>query len=126
MAQKTVCVVDDDDMVRATMCSALEDAGFRVLQASGGVEGLKKIETEKPAVVVLDIIMPDRQGIDIVLEVTRRSPDTKILAVSGGGARNGAQDYLELALGLGAHDALKKPFGKKTLAERVTALVNED
>jgi DNA-binding response OmpR family regulator len=124
MPQKaTVCVVDDDDLVRATMCGALEEAGFRVLEAAGGVEGLKKIESEKPAVVVLDIIMPDREGIDIVLEVTRRSPETKILAVSGGGARAGAQDYLELALGLGAHDALAKPFGKKTLAAKVAALV---
>jgi len=72
---------------------------------------------------VLDIIMPDREGIDIVLEVTRRSPETKILAVSGGGARAGAHDYLELALGLGAHDALQKPFGKKALAAKVKALV---
>jgi DNA-binding response OmpR family regulator len=118
MPQKaTVCVVDDDDLVRATMCGALEEAGFRVFEAAGGIEGLKKIEAEKPTVVVLDILMPDREGIDIVLEVTRRSPETLILAVSG------AQDYLELALQLGAHDALAKPFGKKALAAKVAALV---
>ena len=122
MAQKiTVCVVDDDDLVRRTMCGTLEEAGFVVLEAAGGIEGLKMIESEKPAVVVLDIIMPDREGLDIVLEVTRRSPETKILAVSGGG-RSGSQDYLELALPLGAHDALAKPFGKKALATKVAQL----
>lgn len=117
----TVCVVDDDDLVRQTMCGALEEAGFHVLEAAGGVEGLETIEREKPAVVVLDIIMPDREGTDIVLEVTRRSPETKILVVSGGG-RSSAEDYLELALQLGAHDALAKPFGKKALAAKVAAL----
>lgn len=123
MGQKTtVCVVDDNDLVRETMCRALQDAGFRVLEAAGGVEGLRKIDSEKPAVVVLDIIMPDREGTDIVLEVTRRSPETKILVVSGGGIRATAQDYLELALGLGAHDALAKPFKKKDLAAKVAAL----
>ena len=54
--------------------------------------------------------------------MTRRSPETKILAVSGGGRLSGKEDYLELALQLGAHDALAKPFGKKALAAKVTAL----
>jgi DNA-binding response OmpR family regulator len=122
MGQKSVvCVVDDDDLVRRMMCSVLEAAGFQVLEASGGVEGLKQIEREKPAVVVLDIIMPDREGLDIVLEVTRRSPQTKILAVSGGG-RSGSRDYLEMALQLGAHDVLAKPFGNKALAAKVLQL----
>jgi DNA-binding response OmpR family regulator len=119
--QVTVCVVDDDDLVRRTMCGALEAAGFRVLEAAGGVEGLKKIESEKPDVVVLDIVMPDREGIDVIVEVTRRSPQTRILAVSGGG-RAGAIDYLELALQLGAHDALAKPFRKNDLTAKVAAL----
>jgi DNA-binding response OmpR family regulator len=123
MGQRTkVCVVDDDDLVRRAMCGTLEEAGFDVLEAAGGVEGLKKIENEKPRVVVLDIVMPDREGLDIVLEVTRRSPETKILAVSGGGRLSGKEDYLELALQLGAHDALAKPFGKKALKAKVAAL----
>ena len=124
MGQKAkVCVVDDDDLVRQAMCGTLEEAGFEVLQAAGGIEGLKTIESEKPSVVVLDIVMPDREGLDIVLEVTRRSPDTKILAVSGGGRLSGKEDYLELALQLGAHDALAKPFGRKALTAKVAALV---
>ena len=124
MARKAiVCVVDDDDLVRAAMCGTLEDAGFTVLEAAGGIEGLRKIESEKPDVVVLDIVMPDREGLDIVLEVTRRSPETKILAVSGGGRLSGKEDYLELALQLGAHDSLAKPFGRKALAAKVAALL---
>ncbi len=123
MGQKaTVCVVDDDDLVRRTMCNALEEAGFQVTEAACGNDGLKLIEERKPDVVVLDIVMPDRAGVDIVLEVTRRSPDTKILAVSGGGRSTSCDDYLELALQLGAHEALAKPFGKKALAAKVAEL----
>jgi DNA-binding response OmpR family regulator len=117
----TVCVIDDDELVRRTICSALEAAGYATVQAEDGIEGLKTIERTNARVAVIDIIMPSREGLDIIVEATRRFPSLKILAVSGGG-RIGPTEYLEMALQLGAHDMLSKPFHNKDLIQKVKQL----
>lgn len=117
----TVCVIDDDLLVRKTMCNALEAAGFLTVEAEDGVQGLEAIERTRARIAVVDIIMPTREGLDIIVEATRRFPDLKVLAVSGGG-RVGPTDYLELALQLGAHDTLAKPFRNADLVEKVKRL----
>src|SRR5258706_7732198 len=111
-ANALICVVDDDDLVRRTMCNALAAAGFRTVEADNGTEGLKAIERTNPAVAIIDMVMPDREGHDVIVEATRRFPDLRILAVSGGG-RSPAGEYLELARQLGAHEFLAKPFSMR-------------
>jgi DNA-binding response OmpR family regulator len=118
----TVCVIDDDQMVRRTMCNALDAAGFVTVEAEDGIEGLEAIARTQARIAVIDIIMPTREGLDIIVDATRRFPDLKVLAVTGGG-RVGPTDYLEMALQLGAHDVLAKPFRNAELVKRVTQLV---
>ncbi|MDZ4865869.1 MAG: response regulator [Alphaproteobacteria bacterium] len=123
MGQKAVvCVIDDNDLVRATICNALRDAGFETVEAEDGITGLKMIADSHAKVAVIDIVMPVREGHDVIVDATRQFPDLKVLAVSGGGVM-GPTEYLELALQLGAHDALAKPFRNAELVKKVRALV---
>jgi DNA-binding NtrC family response regulator len=116
-----VCVIDDDQMVRETICNALRAAGFSTVEAEDGISGLAVIERSRASVAVIDIIMPTREGLDVIVDATRKFPDLKVLAVTGGG-HVGPTDYLELAMQLGAHDALAKPFRNAELVKRVMRL----
>ena len=118
----TVCVIDDDELVRKTISGSLEAAGFDVVQAEDGIQGLETIERTHARVAVIDIIMPTREGFDVIVDATRRFPELKVLAITGGG-RVGSTDYLELALQLGAHDTLAKPFRSAELVKKVQRLV---
>ena len=117
----TVCVIDDDHLVRQTMCQALQSAGFQTVEAADGNEGLAVLETSKATIAVIDIIMPSREGLDVIVEASQRFPQLKILAISGGG-QMGPTDYLELAHQLGAHDTLAKPFRNADLLDKVRRL----
>jgi DNA-binding response OmpR family regulator len=117
-----VCVIDDNDLVRRTICSALQDAGFQTVEAEDGVTGLRVLAESQARVAVIDIVMPVREGHDVIVDATRKFPDLKVLAVSGGGTV-GPTEYLELALQLGAHDALAKPFRNADLVKKVKALL---
>jgi CheY-like chemotaxis protein len=117
----TVCVIDDDHLVRRTMCEALQSAGYATVEAADGNEGIAVIERTNPSVAVIDIIMPSREGLDVIVEATQRFPQLKILAVSGGG-QMGPTDYLELARQLGAHDTLAKPFRNAEFLDRIKHL----
>ncbi len=105
----TVCVVDDDPTVRQTICSMLESAGYQTSQAHDGKAGLREIERSAAAVAVLDIIMPDHEGIETIALVKERFPNVQILAISGGGTV-GPETYLTMARGMGADATLAKPF----------------
>lgn len=123
MGQKpVVCVIDDNDLVRTTICNALHEAGFETVEAEDGITGLKVIAESKACVAIIDIVMPVREGHDVIVDATRQFPDLKVLAVSGGGIA-GAEEYLDLALQLGAHDALAKPFRNAELVKKVRRLV---
>ncbi|MEQ1867034.1 MAG: response regulator [Micropepsaceae bacterium] len=120
-AKITVCVADDDERLRHLYCKTLMGAGFLTVEAANGNQALRQIELTNPGVVVLDIVMPDSEGLGAIRELRKRFPATRILAISGGGMM-GAESYLELALKLGAHDALQKPFPLEVLVSKVEAL----
>jgi DNA-binding response OmpR family regulator len=121
-AKHLICVIDDDASVRRTICTQLEAAGFVTVEASDGTAGLELIKTKRPAVAIVDIIMPGREGLSTIQEIRDEYPDTRILAISGGGI-GGADRYLQLAEGLGAHDTMTKPLRTTELVERVTRLI---
>lgn len=118
---KVVCVIDDDELVRRTISDVLKGAGFETVEAEDGNAGLDLIESSKAKVAVIDIVMPVREGHDVIVDATRRFPALKVLAVSGGGS-SGPTDYLELAQQLGAHDVLAKPFRNAELIAKVKRL----
>lgn len=104
-----VLIADDEEMLRRLICLALTRAGFVTCAASDGVEALEAYQRESPDIVLLDIVMPRREGIWTLLGIRRLNPHAKIIAMSGG-AQLSALDLLGAAGTLGANAILQKPF----------------
>lgn len=117
-----VLLIDDDSMARHTVAMMLEQLGYHVLQADSGESGLIAFREELPHLVVTDLIMPKKEGIEIICEIKSEKPDTRIVAISGGG-RLHAFDLLTMAQHLGADAMLRKPFGVRELADAVTQAI---
>ncbi|HEY4125288.1 MAG TPA: response regulator [Rhizomicrobium sp.] len=120
--QFVICVIDDDESVRQTVGRILRNAGHAVVEAKDGEMGLRVIERTLPAMIITDIVMPNREGIETIREAKQRFPTIPIIAISGGG-RLGPDGFLELALKLGADDCLAKPFRPAELLDKVGRLL---
>ena len=119
-----ILVIDDEELVRLTIKSSLEPNGHEIIEADNGVNGLRLHAETNPDLVICDIIMPEKEGVETIAELRRMSPDLPILAISGGG-RIKNLSYLEIAGQLGASDILPKPFGPREILEKVEMLLRE-
>jgi CheY-like chemotaxis protein len=104
-----ILVIDDDHLVRYTLSKILSSNGYEVVTASDGKRGMAVLRAEHPDVVITDIIMPEQEGIDTIIQIRRERPAIKIIAISGGGRIRNI-DFLEMAQSLGANGVLAKPF----------------
>ncbi|RCL22793.1 fused response regulator/phosphatase [Pseudomonas sp. AFG_SD02_1510_Pfu_092] len=102
----TLLIIDDDDVVRASLAAYLEDSGFSVLQAGNGQQGLKVFEEHQPDLVICDLRMPQMGGLELIRQVSERAPQLPVIVVSGAGVMSDAVE----ALRLGAADYLIKPL----------------
>lgn len=102
----TLLIIDDDDVVRASLAAYLEDSGFFVLQASNGQRGLEVFEETRPDLVICDLRMPQVGGLDIIRQISERGAGVPVIVVSGAGVMSDAVE----ALRLGAADYLIKPL----------------
>ncbi len=118
-----ILVVDDEDNVRYVIKETLEQDEHAVLEASTGSEALKVFESSAVELVITDLVMPDKNGIDLILELKNRYPDVRILAISGGGGVNGRFDYIPIAELIGAKSVMRKPFNLRDLRGAVNNLL---
>jgi len=103
----------------------LEKAGYEVDTASNGSEGLKKIESCPPDLLVTDIVMPEKEGLELICYLKGKNPELKIVAISGGGRFN-YEGYLTGAKLLGADLIFQKPLVHKEFVQAVSDLINTD
>lgn len=115
-----ILVIDDDEQVRALLHEILDRAGFEVVEAANGAEGVRAYRSTPADLIITDLIMPEKEGVETILELRRESPSVRIIAISGGG-RNGAQDYLAIAVQLGARRVVAKPFSRQEILDAVQA-----
>lgn len=118
----SILLVDDDEQLRPMLKMVLERAGHVVNEAGNGKEALVSYRRQQTELVVTDLVMPDKEGLEIILELRRAYPGLKIIAMSGGG-RTGVANYLELAVKFGANHILNKPFTNRELLDGVRMLV---
>ena len=117
-SQPLVLVADDEQRITKLVSMALTDEGFRVVTAAGGEEALAKAEEVRPDIVLLDIVMPDLDGIEVMRQIRERRPVPVILLTARGSAAEKAK-----GLDQGADDYVAKPFHLDELAARVRAVL---
>jgi CheY-like chemotaxis protein len=118
----SILVVDDEPGIRELLCLMLEAAGHSVVTAEDGIEAPKVLESQPIQVVITDLLMPERDGLEFITEVRKKFPSVKIIAMSGGGhiARD---SYLRIAKNFGAHVLLEKPFSQSGVLGAVEAVM---
>lgn len=119
-----ILVIEDDDSFRNVLIQMLEKAGYEVLSADNGNQALVHCRTESPDLVLTDIIMPDKEGLETIQELLNQCPNLKIIAMSGGG-RFGPNSYLPMAAKLGAKRTLQKPFMREELLSTISDVLAE-
>lgn len=113
---RTALVIDDDEMVRSVLTAALQRAGFAVVEAGSGIEGIETYRRHPTDLVVVDLILPDIDGVDVILDLSWDYPEFKTVAISGG---TGNLDFLDVAQRFGASGVLRKPFRVEEFLELV-------
>jgi DNA-binding response OmpR family regulator len=114
-----IAVIDDDDSIRASVVNNLGLEGYEVVTASNGQEGLALIEENQPNLIVLDVMMPKKDGLQVCKEIRNKGISTPLILLT---ARSAEVDKV-LGLELGADDYLAKPFGMLELIARIKALL---
>lgn len=105
-----ILVIDDDTLVRRTLCMTLAKMGYAVVEAPTGQMGIVEFKKENPDIVITDVMMPDKNGLETISELRAINPAVRIVAMSGNGPPGSGTDLLDLALDVGAVATLNKPF----------------
>jgi two-component system cell cycle response regulator CpdR len=119
-----ILVLDDEPSILLMIKKMLEKAGYEVSVALNGIEGMRLFEKDKYDMVITDIIMPEKEGLETIFELRKLHPQLKIIAISGGG-RIGPDGYLPGAKLLGANMVFQKPLVQKDLLNAIATLLNE-
>ena len=114
-----ILVIEDEHETRVALRQMLKRSGYEVLEASDGEAGLEVCSREPVNLVITDILMPGKEGLETIRELRQDFPDVRIIAISGSGYR-----YLQMAEEFGAHRTFSKPFQWPKILEAVVELLN--
>ena len=117
-----ILIIDDEEMVRSTFQDLFEDEGFDVTLACDGNEGIAAFDAHPMDVVISDLLMPNKEGIETIMELRKKDTNVKIIAISGGGAAKNL-NFLDMAKKLGADLVIPKPVDLDELVGAVRALL---
>ena len=120
-AKPLALVIDDDPYLSKVLCYALRMNRFRCTTAPTGSDGVKAVAKRRPDVILLDLLLPDMDGFEVVTRIQQISPVPILVMTALPEARNKVK-----ALGLGAHDFLSKPFDLDEMVGKVNALIGRE
>jgi DNA-binding response OmpR family regulator len=123
LSGSAVLVVDDEAGIRQLAARVLTAAGCEPHGASNGHEAITVLEQTPIDLAVIDMIMPEKEGVETIIEAKNRWPNLKVIAISGGG-RLAPDDFLRLAKMVGADATMKKPLNFKEMLTRIDGLLN--
>jgi DNA-binding response OmpR family regulator len=121
-----ILVIDDDAAIRQVVKTVLERKGFEVIQARDGDAGIRIYKENPVDLVITDIFLPGKSGLDTIMEIRGDFPDAKIIAMSGGGPTMSAEGCLLLSQGLGVQRTLYKPLSMRELLEAVEFVLGQE
>ena len=117
-----ILVIDDEPQIRSMLRLMLERDGYEVVEATDGMEGINAYRRKPADLIITDLIMPNKDGIGMIIELQKEFPDVKIIAMSGGGL-NKPEGYLKGAKKLGAACTLTKPIDREKMLRAVKNLI---
>lgn len=118
-----ILIIDDDELIRLTIKKSLKDLRCIILEADNGSKGLALYKKESPDLVITDMLMPDKEGLETIKDIRLISPTVKVIAMSGGGSAKNMV-FLQMAQKMGANVIMSKPFTPDTLLNSVKKLLN--
>jgi len=120
----TILLIDDDPTIQEVFSQFLTGQGYEVLQAENGKLGMKMLEEQKPDLIITDILMPEMDGLEILLLIRKMHEDIPVIAISGG-MRSLPVNFLHQAKLFGASHVFEKPVPLNVLQNAVTELIGE-
>jgi DNA-binding response OmpR family regulator len=121
---KKILIIDDEQVIRTLLTHLFEKYNYEVLEASNGNKGLALFKEHNPDLIITDLIMPEKEGLETIREIRKTDQDVKIIAMSGGGTAS-LGTYLKAAKKLGAQYSFDKPFKIKELLAAVQSLLDD-
>ena len=117
-----ILIIDDESVIQDLLVDMLEREGYETITASDGKEGMRIYRENPTDLIITDLIMPKKEGIETIMELRRDFRDVKVIAMSGGGM-NDSDTYLQIAKTIGVEKTLAKPFNRKELLRAVQELI---
>jgi DNA-binding response OmpR family regulator len=108
-APRTILIVDDDPQIRKLLGAILKRDGYGIITAANGRQALQELDKQAVDLVITDLLMPEKEGIETIMEIRHKFTGMPIIAISGGGRLN-PQTYLKIAKSLGAVRTMTKPI----------------
>lgn len=121
-----ILIIDDELSMRSLIRLILEQSGYEVADAQDGDEGIKLQKAQPADLIITDLLMPGKEGFETIIELKADFPDTKIIAISGGGQFIDKNNFLQIAHKLGADYTLSKPFEKQDLIKATEELLGKN
>lgn len=118
-----ILVVDDEQNIRNILRESLKRDEHEIFEAGTGQEATEILSSQAIELVITDLVMPGKTGLDLIMEIKEKHPDLTIIAISGGGGINGRFDYLPIAELIGANNIIKKPFSINEIKKSVSDLL---
>ncbi len=124
MAKSRILIIEDDSEVRELLRTILSRAGYEISVASDGIQGIHAFRTDPTDLIITDLVMPGKEGLETIVDLKREFPDLKIIAISGGG-QDGQNTYLNAAKLCGATMTFRKPFKNVDILAAVKNLLDQ-
>jgi len=122
MAKPRILIIEDDAEVRELLSTLLSRAGYEISEACDGVEGIHAFRTDPSDLIITDLVMPGKEGLETIVDLRNEFPDLKIIAISGGGL-DGQNNYLNAARLCGATMTFRKPFKNQEIIDAANKLL---
>jgi YesN/AraC family two-component response regulator len=119
-----ILIIDDETQIRSMLRLMLERVGYEIAEAPDGVEGIRQYRENPADLIITDLIMPNKDGIGMIIDLKKEFPKVKIIAMSGGGV-NRPEGYLDGAKKLGATCTLTKPIDRDEMLKAVKETLND-
>ncbi len=119
-----ILIVDDEAPIRCLLREILEQDGHEVCEAENGAVALRMFRSDRFDLLITDLVMPEQNGLNLILDIHKEYPQARIVAISGGGGITGRFEYLPIAKLVGAIQVIEKPFDRESLQLAVNAALS--